>query len=470
MQNTIEHDESSKIDEIFDLQRDTVLKNRTTTYRERRQKLRRLLDAILEFQDRIESALKLDLNKCAEESRVTEIIPVLIELQLAYKKIPEWMQPKRVARSFPLLLAKSSIKYEPRGRVLVISPWNYPFNLSIIPVISALAAGNTVVLKPSEISSHTSSILRELITNTFDEDGVAVIEGDADTAQYLIKKPFDHIFFTGSPQVGKLVMALAAENLSTVTLELGGKSPAIVGESADLKDAAHKIAWGKFINAGQTCIAPDYVLVPDHLLKQFVELVKEKLHDFLKSNSYTHIISDKHYTRLTGLLEDAIERGASIESLGENRDTDRYFAPVIITDVDKESAIMQEEIFGPLLTVIPVRNIDEAIAFLEPRPKPLTMYVFGRNREEINKILTRTTVGSTCINETLAHFSNPNLPFGGVNNSGTGRYHGFHGFEELSHKRGVFKQSRYGMLSLLYPPYTKLKQRIIDFFMWWFSR
>ncbi len=470
MQNTVDNDETSSIDNVFDLQRDAALKNRTSTYRERRQKLRRLRDAILTFQDRIESALRADLNKCSEESRITEILPVLIELKLAYKKVPEWMQPKRVARSFPLLLAKSYIKYEPKGRVLVIAPWNYPFNVSIIPVISAIAAGNTVILKPSEISAHTSAVLKELISTTFDADEVAVIEGDAGIAQHLIQKPFDHIFFTGNPAVGKLVMALAAENLTSVTLELGGKSPAIVGESADLKDAADKIAWGKFINAGQTCIAPDYVLVPGHLQNQLIDSIKKTLKEFLKSNSLAHIISDKHYRRLTGLIEDAVEHGSSVEQLGTNRDQDRYFAPVILTDVNEKALIMQEEIFGPLLPVIPVGDIDEAIAFLNARPKPLTMYIFGRNKKEIKNVIDRTTVGSTCVNETLAHFSNPNLPFGGVNASGTGRYHGIHGFEELSHARGVFKQSRYGMLSLLYPPYTKLKQRLIDFFIWWFSR
>jgi len=470
MQNAVDAGVLSRIDDIFDSQSDIVHELRVSTYRDRRKKLSRLRAAILDYQDKIEEALYADLKKCTEEARITEIIPALIELKFAYKKIPEWMQPKRVARSFPLLLAKSYIKYEPRGRVLVISPWNYPFNLSIIPVIAAIAAGNTVVLKPSEISSHTSSVLKELITNAFDENEVAVIEGDADTAQYLIQKPFDHLFFTGSPETGKLVMALAAEHLTSVTLELGGKSPAIVGETANLKDAAEKIAWGKFINAGQTCIAPDYVLIPERYQNQFVSLVKRSLKDFLSSNSFTHIVSDKHYRRLIKLLDDAVERGANVEMLGTNREKVRFFAPFILTNVDEEADIMKEEIFGPLLPIVPVRDTDEAIAFLTNRPKPLTMYMFGRSKKEINKIIDRTTAGSTCINETLAHFSNSNLPFGGINASGTGSYHGFHGYKELSHERGVFKQSRYGMLSLLYPPYTKLKQRIIGFLMWWFSR
>ncbi len=474
MQDVIENADTSSIDIIFDSHLHTARTLRQSTYRQRREKLRALRDAIISRQDEIEAALKADLNKCSEEARITEFISTLMELKFAYRHVRRWMKLKRVARSLPLLLAKSYIKYEPKGRVLVISPWNYPFHLSITPLISAIAAGNSVILKPSEFSVNTSHLVREIISATFDEREIAVVEGGVDTAQYLLQKPFDHIFFTGGPEKGKLVMAYAAENLSPVTLELGGKSPVIIDESADINDAAEKIAWGKFINAGQTCIAPDYVLVPEHLQSSFIEAFKNSISKFFNgdqtASSYGRIVSDKHYERLNSLIEDAVERGAHIDAFGDNRKHDRLIAPVILTNVDAGSDIMNEEIFGPLLPVIPVRNSDEAVDFIRSLPKPLALYIFGKNKKQIKNLLEKTTAGGTCINDVMVHLSNPHVPFGGVNYSGIGRYHGFHGFEELSHKRGILKQSRIGVLKLIYPPYSKMNRWIIRVLLRYFSR
>lgn len=471
MQRVVDRTDTAAVDALFEIHHETSISLRRTSYRDRRVKLRDLKKNISRYQSKIEEAIYTDLKKSPEESRITEIIATLIELQFAYKHIPEWMQPRRVPTILPLQLGKSYIKYEPKGKVLVLAPWNYPFHLALTPVISAIAAGNTVILKPSEISENTSAVIGELIASTFNEEEIAVVQGGVETAQYLLSKPFDHIFFTGSPEVGRLVMASAAENLTSVTLELGGKSPVIVDESADPEDAAKKIAWGKFINAGQTCIAPDYVLIHERLQKQFIiEIEKSFKRYCTKESDYTRIISDKHYDRLINLLEDSIEKGAHVKMIGDSRAEDRFIPPVVVTDIDTGSAIMQEEIFGPLLPVIPFSNRDEALAFVNERPKPLMMYIFAMENKAIEEITGSTTAGSTCINDVLLHLANPHLPFGGVNTSGTGRYHGFHGFEELSHKRSVFKQSRFGGVKMLYPPYNTAKRHLINLLARYFKR
>ena len=471
MQKDAESTVTSKIDAVFELQNETARALRQASYRKRREKLHALKQGIKDYRKRIEEALTADLNKSPEETRLSEIIPTLIELQFAFRRLPDWMQLRRVPNIFPLLLSKSYIKYEPKGKVLVIAPWNYPFHLALTPVIAAIAAGNTVMLKPSEISANTSAVLSELIASTFGEHEIAVVEGGVETAQYLLSKPYDHIFFTGSPEVGRLVMASAAENLASVTLELGGKSPVIVDETADLQDAAEKIAWGKFMNAGQTCIAPDYVLVHEQLQSQFVEALAVSFKRYLTDeSSYVRIISDKHYSRLTGLLQDAVERGAHIKMPGESRPADRFIPPAILTGVGPDFSVMQEEIFGPLLPVIPVAGREEAVTFVNERPKPLMMYIFATDKKAIKELTDLTTAGSTCVNDVLVHLANPHLPFGGVNTSGTGRYHGFHGFEELSNKRSIYKQSRFGYINLLYPPYTKFSRKLIDVLLRYFSR
>lgn len=475
MQDVINETDVDVIDTIFDSQFQTLHSLRQSTYRQRREKLRALRDAILAWQDKIEAALYADLRKSAEEARITEIIPTLIELKFAYRHLRKWMKSKRVSRAFPLLLAKSYLKYEPKGRVLIISPWNYPFHLSMVPLVTAVAAGNTVVLKPSEFSTQTGRIVREIVSSTFDEREVAVIEGGVETAQNLLQKPFDHIFFTGSPEKGRLVMAYAAENLSSVTLELGGKSPVIIDKSADIRDAAEKIAWAKFLNAGQTCIAPDYVLIPGYLQNDFADALRDAFRKFsaagdLTASSYARIISHKHYERLNALIGDAIDRGARVKALSDYGNDGLFLPPVILTDVDVKSDVMNEEIFGPLLPVISVNDTDEAIAVVNSLPKPLAMYIFGKDKRQTERVLERTSAGGTCINDCVVHLSNPHLPFGGVNNSGMGRYHGFHGFEELSHKRAVFKQSRLNVLKLIYPPYSKTKRLVIEFLLRYFSR
>ena len=361
--------------------------------------------------------------------------------------------------------------------MLFRSPWNYPVNLSLGPLVAAVAAGNTVALKPSEHAPHTASALKSLIADLYDEREITVITGGPDTAQSLTAQPFDHVYFTGSPTVGRLVMKAAAEHLASVTLELGGKSPTIVDASADLDQAAGRIAWAKFTNAGQTCIAPDYVLVEDRIRDALVDRLRAHIHQFYGASAgaqqatddYARLIHDDHYEQMTRLLSDAIEAGANIAVGGEHDAETNFVAPTVLTDVPLDADIMQEEIFGPLLPVIPYQSLDEAIRIIIERPSPLTMYVFSERETTIDTLLSETTAGSTSINEALLHFVHPNLPFGGKGESGIGRGHGRRGFREFSNERSVLRRS-YGsdLLQPLYPPYDRLTSRLADWVLRFF--
>jgi aldehyde dehydrogenase (NAD+) len=422
----------------------------STTADERIEKIRRLRDAVLARRAEIHAALWADYRKPAPEVDLSEIYPVTGEARHAIRHLRRWMKPRRVPAPLALLGSRSRVMHEPKGVVLIISPWNFPVNLTFGPLVSAIAAGNCVILKPSEMTPNTSACMKRIVGDLFDESEVAVIEGDAGVAEALLKKRFDHIFFTGSPAVGKIVMKAAAEHLTSVTLELGGKSPVIVDRTANLDEAARKIAWGKFLNSGQICIAPDYLLVDEVVRAAFVDKLRAAIH----SQSGV-MVNDSHAARVRRLLGGAAPGGEG-----------RHIPPTVLEDVALDAPLMQEEIFGPLLPVIPYRSLDDALRVIEDREKPLVLYLFSRSRAVIRDVLRRTRAGGTVVNDTLLHFYQHNLPFGGVGNSGMGKAHGFYGFEAFSSARGVLEQPLpWSTIQLLYPPYTKLKQKLIDFTM-----
>jgi aldehyde dehydrogenase (NAD+) len=355
-----------------------------------------------------------------------------------------------------------------------MAPWNYPFQLAVYPILYGLAAGNTLVVKPSEMAPHTSAFLRNMISSLFPPEEVAVVEGDAEVAQALLDLPFNHVFFTGSPKVGKLVMQAAARHLSSVTLELGGKSPAIVAPDAPIKATAERTAWAKFLNNGQTCIAPDYVLVHESVREAFADAFCESIkamygHDqktIQASPDYSRIINDRHFDRLRSLLDDATKGGATTVFGGSYDASDRFIMPTLLGNVSSDMRIMQEEIFGPIMPIITYREPEEAVELINRHPKPLAFYINSRNQRTIRYFMEHSSAGGTLVNDYMLGLSNPNLPFGGVNHSGIGKSLGFHGFVEFSNERSVIER-RWGTLKPLYPPYTNLKSSIIRLLSRW---
>lgn len=415
--------------------------------------LENLRRAILLKEEQINQALKQDLGKSIFESYVTEIGFILDEIRSVLKSLDSWVKPKRVGTPLTLFPGKSTIYREPYGVVLIIAPWNYPFQLSFSPLIGAIAAGNRVVIKPSEFAPAVSSIIKEIVNDAFKDGEVKVIEGGVEETSILLKQKFDYIFFTGSTMVGRIVMKAAAEHLTPVTLELGGKSPCVIEESADLDLAAKRCVWGKFLNAGQTCVAPDYVLVPSKLQDQFIQKMKFYLKSFYgeevkSSEDYPRIVNTRHLDRLKDLImEHKVVVG------GHEHREDRFLAPTIMKDVSWSDQVMQDEIFGPILPVIPYENLDEALLKVTAMPKPLAFYLFTRNIEKKKEILNKVSFGGGCVNDTILHLANPNLPFGGVGSSGIGSYHGYKTFETFSHSKSVLEQNTKVDIPLRYPPY-----------------
>jgi len=450
------------INAVFASQQQQKFILRSTDAKVRIAKLKKLKYALQNFEALIFEALQTDLRKSIFETAVTELFFTYAEIDHAIKKLKSWMKPKSVGRVMSSLFAGNKIYYEPKGVCLIIAPWNYPLQLVMGPLISAIAAGNCVIIKPSELSTATSKVICKLISNTFNENEIACFEGDQILSTNLLKLPFDHIFFTGSTTVGKIVMQAASKNLSSVTLELGGKSPVIIDETADLRKAAAKIAWGKFVNAGQTCIAPDYILIDEKLEVEFIRYFKEAtLSMFFKDTAeinkeaYGKIINEKQFKRLKALIEDAIKDGANLEWGGKTDENDLTVLPTVLSHVNAENTIMQDEIFGPILPIISFKKLQEAIAFVHTKAKPLALYIFSGSKKNQQDILLHTSAGGTCINDVLIHISNPNLPFGGVNSSGIGSCHGIFGFKNFSHERAVVLQSRFGMTKMIYPPYKE---------------
>lgn len=436
------------IDRICDAQQANRAHVAASTAAERIGKLRRLERALFARRDEIRAALWNDYRKPAAEVDLSEIYPVVGEIRHARRRLKRWMAPHRVGAPLALLGSRSRIVYQPKGVVLIISPWNFPFNLSLGPLVSAVAAGNCVILKPSEMTPNASACMKRILGEVFEENEVAVIEGDAGVSEALLRKKFDHIFFTGSPRVGRIVMKMAAEHLTSVTLELGGKSPVIVDRSANLDEAAKKIAWGKFFNSGQICIAPDYLLVDERIRAPFMEKLRAAV-DAMGNGSRGVLVNEQHAARLRGLVGQP----------GQDRD----MPPTIVEDVTPESPVMQQEIFGPILPMLTYRSIDDALGIIDAREHPLVLYVFSRSKQFVRDIIDRTRAGGTVVNDTLIHFYQLNLPFGGVGESGVGKSHGWFGFEAFSNARGVLEQpTPLSTIQLLYPPYTRFKQKLID--------
>ncbi|BAZ30055.1 aldehyde dehydrogenase [Cylindrospermum sp. NIES-4074] len=419
----------------------------------RLEKLRTIQQVIIENEQAIIQALQADLHKPELEAVTSEIILMLNEIAHTIKHLKTWAKPKKAGVPLYLFPASSRILPEPLGVVLIIGAWNYPFQLIILPLLGAIAAGNCAILKPSEIATHTSRFLSEIIPKYFEPTYIAVVEGGVETNQKLLAEKFDHIFFTGSPSVGKIVMAAAAKHLTSVTLELGGKNPCIVDADIHLEHAAKRIIWGKFINAGQTCIAPDYLLVDkqikDKLLSSFGKHLKQFYGDHPETSpDYARIITQKHFDRLSNFL-----KNGKILIGGETNQTELYIAPTLIDGVSLADPVMQEEIFGPILPIIEYNDITEAIALINSQPKPLALYFFSQNKNLQQRVLQETSSGGVCINETVLQFNVASLPFGGVGNSGIGSYHGKASFDTFSHYKSVLQNSFWLDIKLRYPPY-----------------
>ena len=460
----------SQIRDAFERSKIKAQQLRTSTLKERRQKLKRLESWILSHRPDIHNALYLDLQKPQQETDLTETFVILSEIRKARKELRSWMMPKRVSNSLVFTGTKAETCPEPKGTCLIISPWNYPFQLAIAPLVSSIAAGNATVLKPSEFSENTSLLIKRLCEEVFDKEEVSVVLGAVEESQELLSFPFDHIFFTGSPQVGKVVMQAAAKHLTSVTLELGGKSPTIVDETANIKDAAEKIAWGKWLNAGQVCIAPDYLLVHEKIKDKLIdELVVQSEKLYGDVSNYSAIISRSHHNRINDLMADAIEKGADIEFGGKSDRANLRFTPTLLSNVTMSARVMEEEIFGPILPIITYHNLGDALNIINSKEKALALYVFSKNEKTIGRVKKETSSGMMAINETVIQFGHPNLPIGGVNNSGIGKAHGYAGFLAFSNEKAVLRQ-RIGatMAKTIYPPFGKIKNLTIEFMIKYF--
>jgi len=448
-----------------DALRATFNRGSTKPLQWRRQQLEQMKRMLVENEAEFIEALRTDLGKPAVEGFVTDIAFVLGEVESMIKNLRKWNRAKRVRSPIVTQPSKSRLVPQPLGVVLVIAPWNYPIQLLLVPAAGAIAAGNAVVMKPSEVSSATSAALARLVPRYMDPGAVAIVEGGVAETTDLLAQRFDHIFYTGNGTVGRIVMAAAAKNLTPVTLELGGKSPVIVDASANIAVAARRIAWGKWLNAGQTCIAPDYVLVHHSVKQQLIEGIAGAIGDFYgadpaTSDSYGRIVSDRHFSRLVSLM-----RGGTAVVGGETSAAGRYIAPTVLDHVDMGSALMNEEIFGPLLPVIGVDSTEDAVRHVTANPHPLALYVFAEDKSTVAHVVEATTAGGVTVNGTLMHIANPHLPFGGIGESGMGAYHGKEGVRVFQHMKPVLTRSTKVDPSLAYPPYTERKAKLFRRFL-----
>ncbi|HZR36606.1 MAG TPA: aldehyde dehydrogenase family protein [Nevskia sp.] len=457
----------AEIQRVFERQRETALRLRSSTRQERKAKIQKLRDAVIAHSEEFIKAGYADFRKPPAEVELTEILSVVSEANDALRKLGKWMKPTRVWPSRATVGLRAWVQYEPKGRCLIISPWNYPVNLTFGPLISAIAAGNTAILKPSEMTPNLSAVMVKIVRQLFAEDEVAIFEGDVAVSTALLALPFDHIFFTGAPSIGKVVMAAAAKHLTSVTLELGGKSPTIIDASANLQQAARNIMWSKYTNDGQTCIAPDHIYVHASVKDEFVRLCQETLANAYgadpakqKDSPYlARIVNQRHTGRIKALLDDARARGARTLTGGVVSEQDCFIAPTLLDNIPDDAKIMQEEIFGPLLPIISYADLDEVIRRINADPKPLALYIWSKTESNIQKVMKQTSSGGACINNTVVQFLHGNLPFGGVNNSGIGNGHGHYGFKAFSHERAVVR-TQISALSMFYPPYTDFTRRI----------
>ncbi len=423
--------------------------------------LRGIERLVTEKEPELLDAMAEDFGKPRAEAWASDLAPVVGWASHARRRVRRWMRPRRTWPGITNVPGSAWTVPEPRGAVLVISPWNYPVQLALAPLVSVVSAGNAAVLKPSELTPATSAALARLIPEYLDPDAVVVVEGDAEVAGALLEHPFDHVFFTGSTSVGRIVASAAARQLATVTLELGGKSPVLVASDADVEVAARRITWGKLLNAGQTCIAPDYVLVERPVADRLVEELGRSIEQMEgpdPARTRTRIVDDRHLRRLEGLLEGS---GGTVVRGGKVDHAERWVEPTVVVDPDPSAPIMQDEIFGPILPVLSVGSIDEAIRFVAERPKPLSLYLFTKSRQVERSVLEHTSSGGVCVNHVLMHILPPELPFGGVGDSGLGAYHGRAGFEELSHRKPVLRRPFKPDLPFVYPPLDEKKERIL---------
>lgn len=445
-------------------QRDFYDTGKTKDVRFRIARLNLLRHTIKKYENDILAALKLDLNKSPFEAYETEVGIVLEEIRHTIRHLPNWSKPKRVKTPIMHFISSSYIYTEPYGSVLIMSPWNYPFQLAIAPLVGAIAAGNCSIVKPSEYSFHTSEIIEKIIKETFDESYVAIVRGGREANKTLLDEKFDYIFFTGSPRVGKIVMESASKHLTPLTLELGGKSPCIVDNTANIKLAAKRIIWGKFLNAGQTCVAPDYILVHKSVKKKLINYMINYIKIFYGDNpianvDYPNIINQKHFERLLGLMG-----SGRIIAGGQLNAKTRQIEPTLLDCVSWESAVMGEEIFGPLLPIIEFESLKDIISIINKHPKPLAFYFFTTSKRNEAYALKTASFGGGCINDTIIHLSNPNLPFGGVGESGMGQYHGKGSYDTFTHSKSIIKKSNLLDVYLRYPPFKdhlKLLKKIL---------
>ena len=451
------------IKKTVERQREYYLSGATRGYAFRLEALRKLQQAVRDYEKRISDALLADLGKHPFESYMSEIGMVLDEVRYHIRHLRGWMQDRRVRTPLAQFPSVSFVSPEPYGVALIMSPWNYPFLLCLDPLIGAISAGNCAVVKPSAYSTATSQVIADLLSEIFPAEYVSVVQGGRQENTDLLEQEFDYIFFTGSVAVGRVVMTAAAKHLTPVTLELGGKSPAIVDASVDLKLAAKRIAFGKLLNAGQTCIAPDYVLVEASVRDAFIQNLREALSEKFPDGDYAdhaRIVNDRHYQDKKALLE-----GQTVVIGGGFDDALRKIEPTVLVDVDPESAVMQEEIFGPILPVLTWTKLDEAIEFVRSRPKPLALYLFTQDRAVEEKVLRECSFGGGCINDTVIHLATPHMAFGGVGQSGMGSYHGKFSFDTFTHYRSIVRKSTWLDLPFRYFPYTERKFRLIRRFL-----
>ena len=466
-------DEVTRLISVLGRQRASFLRDGPPPLAARRETLKKLKEAILAREDDFAAALNQDFgHRSKEESLLFDVASTVSSINYLHGNLARFMRPEHRDVAWIFKPGKNRVIYQPLGVVGILSPWNYPVGLSLIPLATALAAGNRAMLKPSEFVPATTALTTQMLAETFPEEQVAVATGDAKIGSAFTALPFDYMLFTGSIPVGKAVMRAASDNLVPVTLELGGKSPVIVAPDYDLKTAAHRIAYGKLANGGQTCVAPDYVLAPEGQVEAFATAFEQegsRLYPNIADNpDYTWIVSDHHFERLSGLLADAKANGARVIDIGGTRGgggsrQSRMFLPAIVLDATDEMKVLQDEIFGPILPVVPYRALEDAVAYVNARPRPLALYYFGPDGPGRRMVLERTTSGNVTINDTMLHYAQEDLPFGGVGMSGMGAYHAREGFKSMSHAKGVFEQARFNLTNLLRPPYT----RVFDFLLRW---
>ena len=462
------NDDLSKIKGLFSSQLEKHSSLAKSTHGDRKQKLKRLLDNFMAMEQEAIDALSLDMKKSPTESIISEVLGVKAEADFAIQNLKKWMRSKRVPSPSTILFTSGWVRPEPKGSILILSPWNYPILLCLNPLIAAIASGNTAVIKPSEFTPASGAFLKKLIERTFDPNEVAVVLGDEKAAIELLSHPFNHVMFTGSPSTGKLVMSAAAKHLSGVTLELGGKSPVIVDNSANISEAAWKLAFYKFANAGQTCTAPDYILCHESKKNDLVSGLRENFKTFFSgsdggpSNDYCQIVNTTHFDRIEGYLENAKGMGAKVVAGGNTDRSKRFIAPTVLSDVSMDSLVMKEEIFGPLMPIVTYKTMDEAIGFINKREKPLALYLFSYNKKNQKRLTEETSSGALVFNDCVIHHTNPHLPFGGINNSGLGSYHGKYGFDAFSHEKAILKSSAWSPFKLMLPPYTKRKHSLVN--------